>query len=373
MIYTHEALRTEIERLAQNATHVRIKADRIRQVAEVMREELIGSGTPYQSNPEAPLEAALPENNRDALQLYFVLSAQEFLIWRRNSTGQVEAWDIEVDGQCYVGGPGIAAAHARALRQGIPILDADYLAMMTMKDVEDFYRDERTDEVSLQMLPQRLAKFNEIGRVLRDRYQGQAANLLREAEGRLFGDDGRGIGKQRGIVQQLQLNFPTAYFDWPFCKLAILFAKFLVGRRRNGFPTTDEYRALTEIRDVQHFEIAADYYIPLFFLRTGIFEVGPELGRRLREQKLIERNSSMEFEFRAATMVAGRALSEATGCPINEIDSECWKMGYLRCRLCREDISDEELPCPYRELSVAYQEQPSLMDMRWPLVLTTCY
>lgn len=367
MIYTHEALQTEIEALTQNARHVTINGARIRQVAEVMREELTGNGTPYLSNPEAPLEAALPENNRDALQLYFILSSQEFLIWRRNDENQVQAWDIEVDGQRYVGGPGIAAAHTRALQQGRPLLDADYLATMTLSDVQEFYRDEGTGEVTLQLLPQRLAKFNEIGRVLRDRYQGQVANLLREADGCLFRDDGR------GIVQQLQLNFPTAYFDWPFCKLSILFAKFLVGRRRNGFPTTDEYRALTEIRDPQHFEIAADYYIPLFFLRTGIFEVSAELGRRLAEQKLIERNSRMEFEFRAATMAAGRALSEATGCHINDIDSECWKMGYLRCRLCREDISDEELPCPYRGLSVAYQEQPSLMDMRWPLVLTTCY
>lgn len=367
MIYEHEALRAETERLARDATHVRINTARLQQVAEVMREELTGNGTPYQSNPEAPLERALPENNRDALQLYFVLSSQEFLIWRRNSQGQVQAWDIEVDGQRYVGGPGIAAAHARALHKGKPLLDADHLASMTMSDIESFYRDEGTGEVTLQMLPQRLAKLNEIGRVLRDRYDGHVSNLLREAEGCLFREDGR------GIVQQLQLNFPIAYFDWPFCKLAILFAKFLVGRRKTGFPTTDEYRALTEIRDTHHFEIAADYYIPLFFLRTGIFELSSEFGRQLREQKLIERNSRMEFEFRAATMVAGRLLSEATGCPINDIDSECWKMGYLRCRLCREDISDEELPCPYRELSVAYQEQPSLMDMRWPLVLTTCY
>lgn len=367
MIYTHQALRAEIEKLATNATHVKINEDRLRRVAGVMRDELTGPGTPYQSNPDAPLSAALPENNRDVLQLYFVLASQEFLIWRRDDHDLVQAWDIEVDGQRYVGGPGIAASHVRALRKGAEILDADYLASMTIDDVKEFYRDERTGEVSLQMLPQRLAKFNEIGRVLHERYQGHIAHLLEEAGGFLFRDDGR------GIVQQLLLQFPTAYFDWPFCKLAILFAKFLVGRRREGFPTTEEYRELTEIRDPEHFEIAADYYIPLYFIRTGIFEVSDALGRQLSDQKLIERNSAMEFEYRAATMVAGRALAERTGCSVVEVDSECWKMGYLRCRVCREDITDEELPCPYRDLSVAYQDQPLLMRMRWPLVLTTCY
>ena len=56
----------------------------------------------------------------------------------------------------------------RALRNGKPMLDPAYLASMTMDDVRELYRDERTGEVTLQLLPQRLAKFNEIGRVLLD-------------------------------------------------------------------------------------------------------------------------------------------------------------------------------------------------------------
>ncbi len=367
MIYSHEALIDELTQIMQEPKHVRINWDRVRPVAEAMHRELAGEGTPYQSDPEEPLKAALPENNRDTLQFLLVLTSQEFLIWRRDRQDQVQAWDVVVDGRHYVGGPGIGAAHARALRRGGDILDPAYLASMTLGDIQDFYRDERSGEVTLQFLPQRLAKFNEIGRVLLDRYQGHVSNLLAEAEGYLFRDDGR------GIVQQLLLNFPTAYFDWPFCKLPILFGKFLYERRKGGFPTSDEYEALTEFRDPEHFEIAADYYIPLFFIRTGLFEIGEDFARHLRLQTLINRNSRMEQEFRAATILVGRALVEATGYPANVVDHECWKMGYLRCRICRDNIADDELPCPYRELSIAYQQRPDLMALRWPLVLTTCY
>lgn len=367
MIYTHQALRAEVDRLVRNARYVRINLDRLNQIADTMQVELTGQGTPYLSNPEAPIKAILPENNLDVLQFFFALTSQQFLIWRRDPVGQVQAWDIEIGGRRYVGGAGIMAAHARALQQGRPLLDANYLATMTMRDVEDFYRDESTGEVTLQMLPQRVTKFNEIGRVLGDQYGGHVSNLLQEADGYLFRDDGG------GLVQLLQLKFSTAYFDWPFCKLAFLYAKSVVGRRQSGLPTTDAYQRLSQIKDPEHFEVAADYYIPLFFLRTGVFELSDPLGQRLGEQRLIERNSEMEFEFRAATITAGRLLSETLDRSINDIDEECWRMGYLRCRPCREGISDEELPCPYRPSCTAYQAQPSLMAMRWPLVMTTCY
>jgi hypothetical protein len=360
-------MRAELDDLARGAAHVSIVPEKIREVATAMRQELGGPDGAFHTDPQQyPNESPL-ENDRHTLQFYLVVTSQEFCIWRRGDEGRVEAWTIEVGGQRYVGARGIAAAHMRALRQGRDILDPSYLASMTLQDVMDFYRDEQTGQVTLQMLPQRLAKFNELGRVLLGRYGGHVTNLLGQTGGYLFrGDDG-------GLVQRLLLDFPTAYFDWPFCKLAILLAKFLATRKTDGIPTTDEYRALTQIRDAENFEIAADYYIPLFFIRSGIFRVSDPLATALRGQRLIGRDSRMEREYRACTIVAGRALAEETGRPLSAVDTECWKTGYLRCRLCREGISDEELPCPYRSVSQAYQNEHALMEMRWPLVLTTCY
>lgn len=366
MPYSYEAMTREIDDLGRDARHLAIVPDKLREVADAMRRELAAPGASFQTDPLQYPHESPTENTRETLQFYLMLTAQEFCIWRRNGQ-QVEAWEITIGGQRFVGARGIAAAHVRAIRQGKNILNPAYLASMTLEDVRDFYRDEATGRVTLQMLPQRLAKFNELGRVLIDRYDGHAANLLEEAKGFLFDRD------DRGLVQRLLLDFPTSYFDWPFNKLAILYAKFLATRKADGIPTTDEYRTLTRFRDPEYFVIAADYYIPLFFLRVGIFRIGEELAAYLRDQRLINRDSRMEREYRAATILAGRALAEASGQPINAVDTECWRTGYIRCRLCREGISDAELPCPYRSISKGYQNDHALMEMRWPLVLTTCY
>ncbi|HBY97341.1 MAG: queuosine salvage family protein [Ardenticatenaceae bacterium] len=366
MIYRHDTMQIEIHWLVENARHVTIVPERIREVATALKRELERE-QPFQTDPHRYPNETLTQNNLDTLQFYFALTSQHFCIWRRNGSGDVGAWDIEIGGERYVGGRGINAALIRALRQGKNLLDPAYLASMTMEDVKDLYRDERSGEVSLQLLPQRLAKFNEIGRVLTQQYRGHVANLLEQTEGYLFRDDGR------GLVQELMLNFPIAYFDWPFAKLAILYRKLVNVRNRVNVPTSQEYRTLTEARDPENAEVAADYYIPLFFIRTGIFRVSPAFSERLRRQQLIERNSRMEQEFRACTMAAGRAIAEEIGAAIPVVDEELWRTGYTRCRLCRSDVTDDELPCPYRHLSIGYQTEPTLMEMRWPLVLTTCY
>jgi hypothetical protein len=365
MVYSREARQAELESIVDNAQHVAIDYERLALIAAVMEQELRAS-RPFQTDPRSYPKETLPENDRDTMQFYFVLTSQHFCIWRRAAAG-VEAWDIEIDGQRYVGGRGVNAALIRALAQGRNILDPAYLASMTLADVKELYRDERTGDADLQLLSQRLAKLNEVGRVLLERYQGHVAHLLEETGGRLFSDDGR------GLVQQLTLHFPVSYFDWPFTKLATLYGKYLSIRNVPGIPTTTEYRALTEIKDYDHFEVAADYYIPLFFIRTGIFRISDAFAGRLLKQQLIDPNSRMEREFRAATMIAGRALAERIDAPLLAVDEELWSTGYMRCRRCRSGISDKELPCPYRGLSTGYQSDELLMKMRWPLVLTPCY
>jgi hypothetical protein len=366
MVYSHEAMRREHAAILRDAQHVWIDPDRVQAVARVMREEMQKTRDRKATFRNSPLDA-LEANDLDTLQFYLAHTSQVFLIWRRNEAGEAQAWDIEVDGKSYVGGPGIDAAHMRALREGRDLRDPGYLASMTLDEIQAIYRDERTGEATLQMLPQRLAKFNEIGRVLLERYDGHVANLLKQTEGYLFRDD------DRGLIQQLCLHFPTAYFDWPFCKLGFLFGKYLYARHKSGAAATEEFMTLSAIHDPHHFEISADYYIPLFFIRTGIFRISDEFGRLLAEQRLLERDGRIEREYRAGTVTVGRMIAEETGFSLDEVGYECWQQGYLRCRVCRVGVSDEELPCAYRDLSIGYQSEHHLMQMRWPLVLTTSY
>ena len=366
MLYSKTRMDDEVQWLADHSQHVTIDRERVLVVSTLIAQNIRKRET-LQTDPTQNPNQTLPQNDEDTLQFYLITTSQHFCIWRRTAEGEVRAWDIVIDGQRYVGAGGINAAHIRALRQGKNMLDPAYLASMTLADVQALYRDERNGQADLQMLPQRLAKLNELGRVLQARYDGRAARLLETTGGYLFHENGQ------GLVQQLLLHFPIAYFDWPFNKLAILLGKLLLLRNWSAIPSTEQFKALTTIHDPEHFEIAADYYIPLFMIRTGIFRISPQLAQRLRERRLIERNGRMERDYRASTIVAGRMIAAETGLSIAAIDEELWRSGFLRCRLCEVAISDEELPCPYREQSLAYQSEHELMELGWPLVLTTCY
>ena len=76
-------------------------------------------------------------------------------------------------GRHYRGASGLFACHMRALRNGVNILDPETLAGLTPSDLDAYYRDEVTGRTTLQHLEGRLAKYQELGTVLRKRYDGR--------------------------------------------------------------------------------------------------------------------------------------------------------------------------------------------------------
>jgi hypothetical protein len=272
-----------------------------------------------------------------------------------------------VDGELREGFPAYLACQARALRQGKNILDPDYLLSMTLADVEEFYRDERTGEVALQLIPERLERFKEVGRVLKEKYGGSFLTLLERAQGYLFRDDGL------GIIQQLITNFPLTYGDWPFCKKAMVTIGNLYQDRDRLIPRDAPERDLIELRDPEKLEIGADYYRPYFFYRVGVLRISEPFKNLLRQRKLIERDSPLEREYRAWTVLVGRELAAELGVTPHDVAVETWGMGFVRCRSCFVGATDAEVPCSYRSVCLSYNADPALMETLWPLVLTTAY
>ena len=270
---TQEAMHEELDAILEGAKHVSIQQRRLGVVAELLANEL-RNGQDHQGDPGSHPDETLPENDLDTLQFFLVAASQHFCIWRRNEvSGRPEAWDTQISGSIFTGGRGIMASLVRALREGDDLLDPEYLMALDLKGVERLYRDERGGAPSLQLLDQRLAKFNEIGRVLAHTYGGRASSVFEKADGRLYRDDGN------GFVQRLSVDFPVSYYDWPFCKLAILVAKWASARNTLSIPTTSQYQGLTRFDSVE-FEVAADYYIPLFLIRVGILEVSESFAER---------------------------------------------------------------------------------------------
>jgi hypothetical protein len=306
-------------------------------------------------------------NDRAAIQHAFVTGSHGFFIWERDAAGHARPWEISVGGVRYRGAAGLFACHQRALNRGLDILDPAVLTGLRPGDVEDYYRDEVTGRTTLQHLEGRLAKYQEIGRVLQERFDGHFAALLHEADGWLFRDDGR------GVIQALVEHFPTSYGDWPFAKLAMVITRGLYQRREAGVPTTDEFTRLTAFRDPERFDAGADYYRPFFLMRVGILRVSEELREHLTREELIEPDSAWEQEYRAATIRACDELALASGTPLFNAAAETWETGFLRCRRCAPGIAETELGCPYARVCRAYNEAPELLSIRWPLTYTLCH
>lgn len=366
-VHTQEAMHHELEAIVENSRHVHLVPERLDVVAQELAVSL-RHGQQHQADPRDHPDETVLENSLETLQFFLVLTSQHFCIWRPNQeTGAPEAWDVGVGGRTYTGAKGINAAFVRALRDGCDLLNASFLANMTMADLRHVYRDERGKPTSLQMMSFRLNKLREIGTVLQERYDGRAAGLFEEAAGRLYRPNGL------GLVQGLMREFPISYYDWPFCKLSILLGKLVSSRVDLPIPTSDDFRRLAKFEHPNEFEVAADYYIPLFLIRSGALAIGGELERKLSAGEHIARDSAMEREYRAATMVAGRRLGKLTGQPISEIDESLWRMGFAHCRNCFVGVDEHQVPCSYRPTCRAYQEEGDLMKIKWPLVSTPRY
>lgn len=366
-IHTQEAMHRELDAIVRNAGQIRVIPERLEVIAQLMADSLRG-GQPHQADPRDHPDETVPENNLETLQFLLVLTSQHFCIWQPDQeTGAPEAWQVGVGGRTYTGARGINASFVRALREGCELLDASFLAKMTMADLRHIYRDERGPARPLQLMSLRLNKLREIGTVLLERYDGQAAGLFEEAGGRLYRPDGL------GLVQALLREFPISYYDWPYCKLAILLGKLVSSRVDLPIPTSAEFRRLAAFDEPDEFEVAADYYIPLFLIRAGVLAVDDELKATLKAGHHIARDSTVEREFRAATMIVGRQLARLTGQPISELDEALWRMGFAHCRPCFPGADESQVPCSYRPTCKAYHEEGDLMQIKWPLVMTPRY
>jgi hypothetical protein len=359
-MYTHDAMLYENKKIVEEAEHIRLDLKQLQRVADILVDgKEITKPSSRRDVPDLPPD--------DLLQYYMIVGCHNFLFWQGEDTGNIEAIQMQVDGKVITGARTSYVCHSRAIQEGKAIIDPEYLINMTLDEMKDYYRDEATGSPVHKLIPQRLAKFCEIGAVLKDKYNGSFLSLLERSEGYLFRDDGN------GIAQQLVKNFQFSYGDWPFCKLIMVAIGNLYMNRNELFPPGSKPFNLINLRDPENLEVGADYYRPFFLYRVGLLEVSSSFKEHITEKKFIPRDSSMEREFRAWTILTAHELVQRIGGMPVDLADELWGMGFLRCRLCYNGVDEDEVPCQYRKICHSYNEDTSMMNATWPLVITTTY
>jgi hypothetical protein len=342
-----------------------------------------------------------PVNSKDTIQFCLIAVAQFFSYWYKDGSKEkvavnkvevyrdrIKTWGINTSGDAGFIDDTIAVLYciARAVESGIDLLSSKRLKEVTDDDMHEIYRDEKSGKTLIPMPKERKHKFLEIGRGLekfgRD-YQVEPhfSEILKRSNGKLL--------KLLGILRDY---FPFSYGD-PFLKLPLLMIKFLWGRlpvnlKRYAIHLEcyDNYENLLELEDTNLFEAQADYMVPLFFIRTGIFRVGdPEVLEKLVQNREIGMESDIEKTYRALTVRAIRLLADKITEILEVKDREGTYRGALRFLLdslfwqnavlkCREHTYDRRIgsTCSYSDICDACDDD-RLMLAGFPLVRTWYY
>jgi len=221
-----------------------------------------------------------------------VLDSLNFCFWP--PPGQPK-WTIQYGEERLSGYFALAAALKRAVEEGEPLLEPDYLARLTLEDLKGILG----GEGQLQLLDHRRAILNELGKVLLESYAGRAAELVAAA-------GGSAVELARLLARELSSFRDVARYkgrEVHFYKRAQLFAADLWGAfQGEGFGGFADIARLTAF---------ADYKLPQVLRHLGILRYSPELAARIDRGELIPAGSPEEVEIRANTIWAVERLKQA--------------------------------------------------------------
>ncbi len=244
-----------------------------------------------------------------------LLDALNFCFWAEKGH---ERWRISYNGETLNGYWAEAAALKRAVEEGIPLWDAEYLSTISEDIVASIFRPiEGSDTIPL--LKQRFLHMRELGHVLKEKYEGQFVQAIEQAAQNAV-----------ALVHLLVRNFASfndvvhyrgrevRFFKRAQICVADISAAF--GGKQWG-----------KFTDLHKLTIFADYKLPQVLRHYGILAYHPSLAARVDNQELLEQGSEEEVEIRAATIWACELLRRAMqrhGYNVNatEIDAKLWSL-----------------------------------------------
>jgi Queuosine salvage protein len=276
----HPVLDT-VEPVVRAARDVSLDLDRLAQHAGWMA---------YEELPPPAFLLPFPlELDRDGV-VDFVLTATSINFAFTNFETR-KRWEVEHDGRVLGDADGMHFCLQRALAEGVPVLDARWLARVTEDELREVFRGGNSE---LQLLAERARILREVGGVLAERYDGRFSNVFNAA------------GTCAGFLDVLTRDFPrfddvASYDGRPvrFWKLAQLSVWILEATLPGG----------TGFEDLDRLTAFADYIVPAALRVLGITRYSDELEAAVRSGQPIEAGSPWEVEIRAHTIWACEELT----------------------------------------------------------------
>jgi putative queuosine salvage protein len=251
-----------------------------------------------------------------------VLDALNFCFWAEKGKPR---WRIDYQGEILDGYWAEAASLTRAVEEGFALWDAQYLSTMSREDLAYIFRPVSNADGSVgEMIPlfdARLAHVHEVGRVLKERHDGQFAKAIEKANGSAI-----------NLVLLLEKDFNS------FRDAAVYHGRDIRFLKRAQICVADLHGAFRGKRwgaftDLDQLTIFADYKLPQVLRHHSVLEYSPELAQRIDSQELLQQGEVEEVELRAATIWAcellRREMTRLSGRTITavEVDQLLWFLG----------------------------------------------
>jgi len=250
-------------------------------------------------------------NIKDNIQIVFIEDVVNFCFW--SDLDQMR-WRVEYNkgDQSKDGWSGLQACFIRALKEGVPVLDAKYLSNIKLEDVQKIFRSSTEQEIPL--IEERWKNLLEAGRVLLKKFDGEFINLVKEADYDAV-----------KIVDLIIKNFAS------FLDKSILNGKEIIFLKRAQIVANDlSYISTNDeklhIKNLDQLTAFADYKIPQLLRGLGIIYYSDELARKINSGTHLPKDSREEVEIRASTIWAIELIKQELGNKYtsSQIDNALW-------------------------------------------------
>lgn len=207
-------------------------------------------------------------------------------------------FETDYQGKRWCDSEAMLACMHRAINSGIPLFSGEHLANLTKEQFNTIF----AGTIQMPMVDERVAIFNEVGRVLVEKYQGSYHNFVRSCSPRLY-DQGN------GLLERLVTEFPrfNDVSDYHGNKVQI-FKLAQLGIW--GMHLALSPRGHWKLEDASELTAFADYIVPVGLRVMGIFEYAKELEDQINNLQEVKRDSDAEVELRASSIYCIALLTE---------------------------------------------------------------
>lgn len=277
-----------VQPVVKAAELVRVNHDKIAEVANWMAYEEF-------AKPDGSMLFDFGNNPDVIMDFTLVVNTMNFA-FTDFSTGV--KFETDYMGKRWCDSEAMLACLHRAVNSGIPFFSGEYLAKVTRKDLESVF----AGTIEMPMLDERVVLFNEVGRVLVEKYQGRYSNFVRSCAPRLYADGD-------GLLERLTTEFPR-FRDVSLYQGSEVHIYKLAQLGIWGMHLALSPRGAWKLEDAEKLSAFADYIVPVGLRVMGIFEYSSELEKQINGLVEVKRDSAAEIELRASSIYVIAKLTE---------------------------------------------------------------